>query len=261
MGMEEMMAGMDPAALMGGGGGGGMPPMGGGMPPGMGGGMPPMEGDPSMMMDPAEEAGRGGDSVLAHLTPGEVIIPGEVAMEISDILIEFLGEEGLASHTVGDPSNSINPETGYPEFSWVSSWTRKAVGWATGARAMENRMREEAARQALEQKRKNEQFRIFQEKESKKARLVQAASSRLGRRKEQILTNRKQAFAKATQRADDTAGNISEVISDRGGMGDIKTSDSTRISSTRSGYRSTPKASGLSLALRTGSGGSSGRPL
>lgn len=78
--------------------------------------------EPQMMqpeMAP-EEMGRGTDTVLAHLSLGEVVIPRAFlddpqVMEMLQALFEQ-GGANIAEFTVGDPANKINPETGYPEF-------------------------------------------------------------------------------------------------------------------------------------------------
>jgi len=67
-----------------------------------------------------EEMGRGTDTVLAHLSLGEVVIPRSFlddpqVMEMLQALFEQ-GGANMAEFTVGDPANKINPETGYPEF-------------------------------------------------------------------------------------------------------------------------------------------------
>ena len=114
------------------------PMMGGGMPPAegmpmdpmMGGGMPPMdmlppEGEAPMeaMGDELADEGRGSDQIVGHLTPGEVVIPVEMMDdELSELLDEFFAENGLSmgQYTVGNEENSINPETGMPEFFFGS---------------------------------------------------------------------------------------------------------------------------------------------
>lgn len=78
--------------------------------------------EPQMMqpeMAP-EEMGRGTDTVMAHLSLGEVVIPRAFldepqVMEMLQALFQQNGAD-LAEFTVGDPANKINPETGYPEF-------------------------------------------------------------------------------------------------------------------------------------------------
>jgi len=76
------------------------------------------------------EAGRGTDTVMGHLSLGEVVIPRaflddpEVLQYIKGIF-ESNGAD-LAEFTVGDPANKINSETGYPEFFLKK--LKKAVG-------------------------------------------------------------------------------------------------------------------------------------
>lgn len=75
---------------------------------------------PDMAMPEQAEAGRGTDSVLAHLSLGEVVIPrafldDPAVMQALQQIFQAGGAD-MAQYTVGDPSNSINPETGHPEF-------------------------------------------------------------------------------------------------------------------------------------------------
>jgi hypothetical protein len=69
--------------------------------------------------------GRGGDSMLAHVTPGDVVVPRFIAEKDPSILSRLkknFEEEGrdYRDHIVGSDINSINPETGMPEFGWFS---------------------------------------------------------------------------------------------------------------------------------------------
>jgi hypothetical protein len=67
-----------------------------------------------------EKKGRKDDTVLGHLTKGEIVLPKELSerKEIQTLLKEILKDSGLTlgKITVGHKENSINPETGYPEF-------------------------------------------------------------------------------------------------------------------------------------------------
>lgn len=79
-----------------------------------------MEPQTQMMQEAPEDAGRGTDTVMAHMSLGEVVIPRAFlddpdVMQMLEILFQQNGAS-LAEFTVGDPSNKINPETGYPEF-------------------------------------------------------------------------------------------------------------------------------------------------
>ena len=74
--------------------------------------------------------GRGGDTMIAHLTPGELVIPADFLEEpaIKQRLLNFLGEQGVENpeqYLVGSDANSINPNTGLPEFGWFSD----TFGW------------------------------------------------------------------------------------------------------------------------------------
>lgn len=76
------------------------------------------------MMAP-ENAGRGTDTVMAHLSLGEVVIPRSFlddpdVMQMLQLLFQEAGAD-IAEFTVGDPANKINPETGYPEFGFFKS--------------------------------------------------------------------------------------------------------------------------------------------
>jgi len=72
-----------------------------------------------------EEAGRGTDTVMAHMSLGEVVIPREFlsdpdVMQMLEALFQQNGAS-LNEFTVGDPANKINPETGYPEVGFFKS--------------------------------------------------------------------------------------------------------------------------------------------
>lgn len=68
-------------------------------------------------LDKAEKKGRFGDSMLAHVTPGDLIIPrGRVSPELLSLLSSTLPEFPAEYYTVGNELNSINPVTGLPEF-------------------------------------------------------------------------------------------------------------------------------------------------
>jgi hypothetical protein len=67
-----------------------------------------------------EESGRGTDSVMAHMSLGEVVIPRAVQddPEVQAMLAAIFEKAGadINEFTVGHEANKINPETGYPEF-------------------------------------------------------------------------------------------------------------------------------------------------
>lgn len=92
------------------------------------------------MMQGMEEAGRGTDAAelggtMAHLSLGEVVIPRSFLddPQVVEMLQALFADNGadLAEFTVGDPSNKINPETGYPEFFFKKAF-RKIAKIASG---------------------------------------------------------------------------------------------------------------------------------
>lgn len=67
------------------------------------------------------QAGRSTDSMVAHVTPGDYVIPRAIIEKDPAILSRIkkkFEEEGAdyRDHFVGHEMNSINPETGQPEF-------------------------------------------------------------------------------------------------------------------------------------------------
>ena len=71
-----------------------------------------------------EKKGRKGDTLLGHLTPGEIVIPRALAEDedLRKMLSILLRENGasLQQYMVGGTKNKRNPETGYLEFSFFS---------------------------------------------------------------------------------------------------------------------------------------------
>jgi hypothetical protein len=84
------------------------------------------------MLDEVEDAGRDTDTIVGHLTAGEIVIPAQIASqpEVQQILKAIFdgNEVSMDEFTVGHPSNKTNPETGYPEF-----FLKKAFKAVTGA--------------------------------------------------------------------------------------------------------------------------------
>tara|TARA_R100001015_G_C4617856_1_gene174237 strand:+ start:505 stop:1260 length:756 start_codon:yes stop_codon:yes gene_type:complete len=68
--------------------------------------------------------GQATDTVLAHLTAGEIVIPVEMLQSKKDLaivtkLFERMGVN-INEFTVGHEDNKMNPETGHPEFFFKS---------------------------------------------------------------------------------------------------------------------------------------------
>ena len=68
--------------------------------------------------------GRYGDQVLGHLAPGELVIPKKIAgdpefrKKLEDIYSRY--DINIDQYTVGNPANSINPNTGIMEYGFLS---------------------------------------------------------------------------------------------------------------------------------------------
>jgi hypothetical protein len=64
--------------------------------------------------------GRNGDEYLAHLAPGEMVVPPVISDELRAILFQEMQANGIdpEQYMVGSETNSINPETGLPEFGF-----------------------------------------------------------------------------------------------------------------------------------------------
>lgn len=86
--------------------------------------------------DMAEE-GRGGDDVMGHLTRGEIVIPVNLAEKLGPMLAEEFAKADMDinQYIVGNPKNSINPETKCPEFGLGKAFksVTRAVGSVVGS--------------------------------------------------------------------------------------------------------------------------------
>jgi len=75
----------------------------------------------TMMDQMAEEYGRNGDTILGHLTEGEMVVPVKLLEEnpaITTMLSKTFADYGvdMNRYIVGDELNMRNPTTGQPEF-------------------------------------------------------------------------------------------------------------------------------------------------
>lgn len=127
-------------------------PAGGGMPMQQGGARPPMpmpsnvpmpapagaqqpQIDPGMLqiLQAVAKMGRGGDTLLAHLTPGEIAVPPEVqtpkVLATIDKAMEKKGVD-MQQFTAGSPQSSMNPQTSLPEYNFMSAFLPAALGLA-----------------------------------------------------------------------------------------------------------------------------------
>lgn len=77
------------------------------------------QGQPAPAAQKLANKGRGGDTEVAHVTPGEIVVP--VPFQTPEVLSflqqVFAGNNvDMSQYTVGSTTQSINPETGQPEF-------------------------------------------------------------------------------------------------------------------------------------------------
>lgn len=116
------------------------PPQGMQQPPQQG-GQPPQQGlDPKIqaLLQQIAGMGRGGDTLLAHLTPGEMTVPKEVQTpklmkELNNAYVKA-GVHPL-QFTAGSPQSSINPATGLHEYNFMSAFLPAALGIGGGMAA------------------------------------------------------------------------------------------------------------------------------
>lgn len=82
-------------------------------------------------MDDMADEGRATDTVMAHLSNGEIVIPlsivqSERAVEMIALLFELAGED-MEQFIVGNAKNKINPDTGHPEFFSFKSFVSNPI--------------------------------------------------------------------------------------------------------------------------------------
>ena len=89
-----------------------------------------------------EKEGRGDDTILGHLTPGEIVIPVDLQNNTNMENLAAMFEDAvvdLENYTVGHEANKINPDTGYPEFgAWYNPVTWVEEAGSTLASGMDN---------------------------------------------------------------------------------------------------------------------------
>lgn len=70
--------------------------------------------------------GRNGDSMVGHLTKGDVVIPRQAVLQNPEFLTKLKkvmadSNADYRTHIVGSGHENINPHTGAPEFNWLSN--------------------------------------------------------------------------------------------------------------------------------------------
>jgi len=71
--------------------------------------------------------GRDGDQFMAHIAPGEIIVPPVISDELKEALYAEMRAAGIdpAQYEANGGEYSINPETGLPEFGFLSKVFKK----------------------------------------------------------------------------------------------------------------------------------------
>lgn len=87
-------------------------------------------------LNKAADKGRKGDTYLAHMTGGELVLPKEFASDpqiraLIDAKFKSYGESS-DKYVVGNKENSINPETGQPEFGFLKKFAGTIIGATIG---------------------------------------------------------------------------------------------------------------------------------
>jgi hypothetical protein len=83
------------------------------------------------------QMGRFGDTSMAHVSPGEMVVPKEILDRQPNLQRGIMGaiaQEGMdpRRYTVGAPQNSINPMTGQPEYFNLKKLLKFAAPFALG---------------------------------------------------------------------------------------------------------------------------------
>lgn len=75
--------------------------------------------------------GRMGDTLIAHLTPGEITVPPQVQTpQVKKAIDKAFAQNHIdtSQFTAGSPTSSINPATSMPEYNFWSSFLPVALG-------------------------------------------------------------------------------------------------------------------------------------
>ena len=82
------------------------------------------QGPPRMTVQQMASAGRNGDQVMAHLTPGEIEVPPQVQTPKVLATLKHAFQQAHVNpqqFTAGSPQSSRNPVTGAPEYNFLSA--------------------------------------------------------------------------------------------------------------------------------------------
>lgn len=176
-------------------------------------------------MDVAASKGRGGDTVVGHLTLGEVIVPKQLinrSPELRDMLKAVFKANGgsMDEFTVGHEMNKINPKTKQPEFAWWDTLleTVNKYAPAIGAAGTLYAAYEASKQASAARKDAAEQARLAREQASAEAKAARDAASeeaRLAREQQQKeIDARKEEAASSLEAARLTAEQQRKLLED-----------------------------------------------
>lgn len=90
------------------------------------------------VVDEMASVGRGGDTMMAHVTPGDYVIPKNILVQHPEFLVKLkkvmsdMGED-YRTHMVGSGFENINPQTNSPEFFSFGGALKSFAGGAGNA--------------------------------------------------------------------------------------------------------------------------------
>jgi hypothetical protein len=81
------------------------------------------------------DKGENGDSVMGHLTPGEIVLPLPLAQKLAPVLKKAfeMMDMDIEQYTVGHEKNSMNEESGCPEFAMPPPGSPVWNAWNAGS--------------------------------------------------------------------------------------------------------------------------------
>ena len=166
--------------------------------------MAPESPDTGMVPEPEEidamaMQGDNGDITMGHLTPGEVVVPMNLLDDpaIKSALMDMFASRDvdIEQYTVGSESNSINPDTGYPEFGVSGD---DLYGWEYMV-AQQNAFNQSMALQAQQQK----DAQALAEYTAAQSKKLQDAADKASALRQQQADRESAARAKANRQAAD----------------------------------------------------------
>ena len=222
-------------------------------------------------MNKAAKKGRGGDSIMGHLAPGEMVVPPQILNKypkLRSALASAFMENKVdpRRYLVGSKANSINPETGTREFGLFDDIFDDVFGWEEGNPAWEA---EQAANRAAQQAEEfeAEMAELAAQQEADLASAQQEAAAQLAATKKQgqkLAAKEEARIKKASMLADRAMAansvaakllNEAKGLSAVAGEGRDVQKDSSRSFATRLARKAPPRG-----FTRGGGGASMSRP-